>query len=101
MVLLRLFLALLVASFALPAVAAVPACHEATAMGGMHAPTPARPADTTGPAHVCIGCVPLADWTGVATTAAIMPRSLPPGACVARLDLSGASAPALPPPRIA
>lgn len=94
----RLLLALLLASFAVPATAAAPVCHgEATTMTHHGAPAPEKMPS----AHVCIGCVPLADWLGTRIDARVLPRAERPWTGIARLDLRRATAPALPPPRIA
>ncbi len=93
----RLLLALLLASFALPAAAAGPVCHEAPVTGMTHHEAPEKHA----PAHVCVGCVPLADWLGARVAPRILPAARQPDVRVVRLDLGGAVAPALPPPRIA
>lgn len=91
----RLLLALLLASFTVPAAAAAPACHDDTAMGMTHHQAPEK----QGGAHVCVGCVPLADWLGTRIVPRIPPRARQPHTTVVRLDLGGATAPALPPPR--
>lgn len=102
----RLFLVLLLAAFAVPA-AAAPPCHgarAATASNHAAASHHEAPAPTPDPgkaavAHVCIGCVPLGDrMTSVARRA--LSAAAAPDASVARIDLGGSSAPALPPPRI-
>lgn len=97
----RFLLALLLAAFATPAAAASP-CHDAPAAAMMNhhqAPAPAPDPDNDAVAHVCIGCVPLADrMANVAGRA--LPGAPAPEASVARIDLGGSSAPALPPPRI-
>lgn len=93
--LVRLLLALLLASFAVPAAAAGPACHEAPMAGMAHHGAPEKQA----PAHVCVGCAPLADWLGARMTLRILPAAREPDARVVHLDLGGTIAPALPPPR--
>jgi len=95
--LLRLLLALLVASFALPAAAAAPVCHEETRMVGMHHDAPA-PVEKTA-AHVCVGCAPLADWAAARVGELVVPSAPTEATPARRLDLGGAVAPALPPPR--
>lgn len=96
--LLRLLLALLVASFALPAAAAAPVCHEETPMAAMHHDAPAS---VEKPAHVCVGCVPLADWDGARAASPVVRDEMPRAIDVARLDLSGGAPPMLRPPRTA
>lgn len=91
----RLLLALLLISFAVPAAAAGPVCHEAPMAGMTHHGAPEKQA----PAHVCVGCVPLADWLGARVTPRILPAERQPDRRVVRLDLGGTIAPALPPPR--
>lgn len=109
----RLILALLLAVFAVPAVAPA-ACHEsrgehAATMdmpGGMSMvmPKPGKTGDAVPdqgpiPAHGCIGCVPPSSWTGT-RIAGVMPRE---GADLveraAVLDLGADVAPRLRPPR--
>lgn len=94
---LRLLLALLLASFVVPAAAAVPACHDEAMSGMAHHRAPEKQA----PAHVCVGCVPLADWIGPRIAPPILPTPRLPSARVVRLDLGGTVVPALPPPRLA
>ncbi len=99
--LLRLLLVLLLA-FVAPA----PAMAANCAMPAMpqHAipdtPVPHQSPDEVMPAHLCVGCVPLGDWLRAPVTAPTLPPALPPVATIARLDLSIAGSPALPPPRL-
>lgn len=98
----RLILALLLAAFATPAAVAAPACHgETPAVTTHHAdhrPAPA-PQENEATAHMCIGCVPLADWLGARVAAPTIPAGPMPAIRAERMDLGQASAPALPPPR--
>ena len=94
----RLILALLLAAFALPA-SAPAACHDvptAHAMAMDHAP-----AQTATPPHGCIGCVPPSNWIAARILGARVrePVMVIEGAAV--LDIGGAVAPALRPPRSA
>jgi len=102
----RLILSLLLAAFALPAMATVP-CHDDTAPamvmamqapGHHQAPTPAMP-DDRAMVHACIGCIPPSTLkTGAAAT---------PLAKTAEIRIAGrmsfdpgkAPAPDTPPPR--
>ncbi|SFP93922.1 hypothetical protein [Sphingomonas rubra] len=93
--LVRLLLALLLASFAVPAAAAVPACHDGAMAGMADHPAPEQQA----PDHVCVGCVPLADWLGARVAPRILPPDRRPASRVIRLDLGGIVAPTLRPPR--
>jgi len=95
--LVRLLLALLLASFAVPAAMAGPVCHEAPMAGMAHHGAPEKQA----PAHVCVGCVPLADWLGARVTPRFLPAPRRPEPRVVSLDIGEAVAPALPPPRTA
>lgn len=97
-VLARLLLALLIAAFVAPAVAAAP-CHDAPAAAASHRqpPAPTPDADKAAVAHVCIGCVPLADRMGSVAQRAL-PSAPAPDVSVTRIALGGSSAPALPPP---
>jgi hypothetical protein len=100
-VLIRFLLALLLASFAVPAMAVEPACHgggDAMAMPTMHHDGTPAP-DATAPAHVCAGCVPLADWLGEQVPAPILPPAIGAVARVTMLDTGRDGPPALPPPR--
>ncbi|WP_375381187.1 hypothetical protein [uncultured Sphingomonas sp.] len=96
----RLLLVLMLALGAIPGMAAGAACHESTsvmaaAMPGM-APHHGHPAPAE---HRCIGCTPLPDL--LAARRPVAPaRTRPPRPMPARLDLSTAGPPALPPPRI-
>lgn len=100
----RLILALLLAAFAIPAAASVPACHDAPmAMTAGHA-MPAMPAGADHKAiaaHVCIGCIPPSDWIGGRLADRLRPDDATPIARVARLDAGAGWPPALPPPRMA
>lgn len=96
----RLLLALLLATFAVPAAAAVPACHDVPAATAvMHHGAPAVPEKAT--AHLCIGCVPIADWL-VERVSERLPVAAPrPMPRIERLDVGESGPPALPPPRAA
>lgn len=98
----RLILALLLAAFALPA-SAPAACHDAAAMTGMSMPASVpmehAPEQKATPPHGCIGCVPPSNWMAARAPDAI-PRA--PAMLIARvavLDIRGAAAPMLRPPR--
>jgi hypothetical protein len=97
-VIVRFLLALLLAAFAVPA-AAAPACHgDGGSMVMADHRAPARP-DTAPPAHVCVGCVPVADWLRERVAAPIVPPAPGPVARIVRLAPGIGAAPALPPPR--
>ena len=99
----RLILALLLAAFALPA-SAPAACHDAPKASGMalamhdmpidHAPDRKAP-----PPHGCVGCVPPSNWIAGRLPAMIVVLPPAPVARVVALDIGGAVAPALRPPR--
>lgn len=103
----RLILALLLAAFALPALANGP-CHDAPARamiaampahhGPHHLPTPDERATVP---HVCIGCIPPASLAMRALPARPVRPELPRGAPTQRFDRLVALPPALPPPRSA
>lgn len=97
----RLLLLLLLASFAAPAAAVGRGCHDAPAATVMaHHDAPAAP-DEEMPAHLCIGCVPLADWLGERVSGPVPVATIQPAPGTGRLDLIGSGPPALPPPRAA
>lgn len=101
-----MILALLLAAFAVPA-AATPVMAgpvvAGPAMGACHDAPPARHhgSDDGIVAHVCIGCVPVADWLSARVAAVVVPPAPPPFARVASLDIGDDIAPTLRPPRIA
>lgn len=100
----RLILALLLAAFAIPAGASVPACHDTppAAMVGHAMPDmPAVPDHKAAAAHVCIGCIPPSDWAGGHLGDRLRPGAANPVGGVMRLDLGAGWPPALPPPRLA
>ena len=104
----RLILALLLAAFALPALANGP-CHDApsaakaaTMAAAMHHGTPGKPAqdDRATAPHVCIGCIPPVSLARRALAAPVAATALP-RRIVASAFMPGTGAPpALPPPRI-
>jgi hypothetical protein len=113
--LMRLFLALLFAAFALPA-AAPAACHgEAmatpqpmTAMAGHIASDADREdADRGVPdhkavaVHGCIGCIPPSAWTALRIDDVLPAETAAPIEWAAVFDLGRTAAPALRPPRTA
>lgn len=99
----RLILALLLAVFAMPAMAAGP-CHEAPKpqmMAGMaHGShrAPRRDDHATVP-HVCIGCIPPASLAVAAVDARALRVAVPRRIVVAAFDPAAGLPPALPPPR--
>lgn len=91
---LRLFLAVMLAFGAMPAAAhdrAMPMAHGQS----MPHDTP----DKIPPPHLCIGCIPIADWSAKRILGPSLIATLPPVARVAVLRLGAATPPALPPPR--
>jgi hypothetical protein len=98
--LLRLFLAALVACLSLPAMAQ-PVCHapEVTAaeQHGHHAAAPDRE-ERAAPAHMCIGCVPPAARLS-AVGEPLPPVALPAPALAVDMTEGRAVRPAVPPPR--
>lgn len=106
----RLILALLIAAFALPAMAITP-CHgsghdESGTMAGMEmrhdtpAPAPVRDHDAAIAVHSCMGCIPPASLVRPAFAAPLRPESAILVAPLARFDARPASPPATPPPRM-
>ena len=101
--LVRLILALLLAAFATPAAASMPACHDAPvgtathSMSGEHHEAP-RQDDRATPTHLCIGCVPPAGNSAPVEAPRLL-SALAPVATIARLDLATGNSPRLPPPR--
>ena len=97
----RLILALLLAAFALPALANGP-CHDApqSAMAG-HDPAHGMPAPderATMP-HVCIGCIPPASVMPLTFAPPMLAPALPRRSVALALDPGVGAPPALPPPR--
>ncbi|MDB5707131.1 MAG: hypothetical protein JWN66_4247 [Sphingomonas bacterium] len=103
----RLILSLLLAAFALPAMAA-PACHDAPApmaapMTDMpHHSTPAVPqhGDKAVLEHACIGCIPPSSLKAGAALAPLPPSSDIRVARIVPFRPGGTSAPATPPPQL-
>ena len=100
----RLILALLLAAFAVPAMASSP-CHDATASMVM-APGHTMPMrnvpkqdDRAIVAHVCIGCIPPSNMKSGAAARSRMASTEVRIARFIRLDPGEAPAPATPPPR--
>ena len=97
----RLILALLLAAFALPAMAASP-CHEGGVMAAMtmsdHPGKPAPPHDAVA-GHVCIGCVPPSNWASAPIVTPLATARAPRVWTAARLDPGAGYPPVLPPPR--
>ncbi|WP_353203933.1 hypothetical protein [Sphingomonas sp.] len=99
----RLILALLLAAFALPALANGP-CHDApqpkvmAAMshGSHHAP---RPDDHAALPHVCLGCIPPASLAVAALEVRALRVAVPRRMLAAAFDPAAGVPPALPPPR--
>ena len=96
----RFILALLLAAFALPA-SAPAACHDAMSGMSMPASVPMEhaPEQKATPPHGCIGCVPPSNWMAARTPDAIPRAPAMLTARVAVLDMRGAAAPMLRPPR--
>lgn len=99
----RLILALLLAAFALPAVANGP-CRDAPqpkmmagmAHGSHHAP---RPDDHATVPHVCIGCIPPASLAVASVEGRALRVAVPRRILAAAFDPAAGVPPALPPPR--
>ena len=98
-----MILALLLAAFAIPAVANGP-CHDApdasmsAAMEHGSHPMP-RPDDRATVPHVCIGCIPPASLAVAAVAAPALQAVLPRAVRAAAFDPATGAPPALPPPR--
>jgi hypothetical protein len=99
----RLLLGLVLAFGALPAEAAMPACHDTmpamAAMAGDHRPAAPAP-DRMAPGHACIGCIPPGDWLAPRVAAPALPPAMAPAARIRRLEPGRRDPPASPPPRI-
>lgn len=104
----RLILALLLAAFALPASASA-ACHDSSAMAvhavampmAMDPAADHAPEQKATPPHGCIGCVPPSNWTAARVLGAPLREPVTPIERAAVLDIRGAAAPGLRPPRLA
>jgi len=98
----RLILSLLLAAFALPAMAASP-CHDSSVpmVMSMHHSAPATPAhdDKAVAVHNCIGCIPPSTLKSGADIASPPRPAEIRIAGLARLDPGTAPTPATPPPR--
>ena len=98
----RLILSLLLAAFALPAMAAS-RCHDAPAAIVMapHHSMPATPGRDDGAimAHACIGCIPPSSMEPRAIAHPMIPRDIVLVEIVSRFDTGRPAAPATPPPR--
>jgi hypothetical protein len=96
----RLILALLLAAFALPALADGP-CHVAPTRMAMHHAGHGLPAgdDRATVPHVCIGCIPPASLATRAPTAPVASTAIARRIVAAAFDPASGTAPALPPPR--
>lgn len=96
----RLILVLLLAAFALPALADGP-CHASPAMATMHhAGHGSIPAEERATApHVCIGCIPPASLAMRALAAPAATAAVARRIVAAAFDPASGSPPALPPPR--
>ena len=104
----RLILALLLAAFALPAMAVVP-CHDQ--QGGMRdmpagmtmrhdAPAPMPEHDRKAIAvHACVGCIPPVSIAHPVFAAPLRPEGVLRAPSLARFDASLSTPPATPPPR--
>ena len=98
-----MILALLLAAFAIPAVANGP-CHDAPqpqmtagmAQGSHHAP---RPDDRATVPHVCIGCIPPASLAMASVDVRALRVAVPRRILAAAFDPAAGVPPALPPPR--
>ena len=103
----RLILTLLLAAFALPAMAASP-CHDAPVVMAMapHHSMPAMPGqedgrhdDKTIVAHACIGCIPPSSMAPRVISHPVIPGGRMPMEAIAPFDMGTPSTPATPPPR--
>ncbi|MFZ5795470.1 MAG: hypothetical protein ACRCS5_04195 [Sphingomonas sp.] len=97
----RLLLALLLAAFAVPAVAHGQSCHEASvaapmAHGAHHMP---RQDDHATVPHICIGCIPPASLASRGVDAPGVMAAVPRRIVATAFAPESGSPPALPPPR--
>lgn len=102
----RLILALLLAAFALPAMASAP-CHDGSGrMAGMTmghdapSPAPVQDQDKAIAVHSCMGCIPPASMVRPAFAVPLLPEGAMLVAPLARFDARRSSPPATPPPRM-
>ncbi|MEG3123683.1 hypothetical protein [Sphingomonas sp. GB1N7] len=101
----RLILALLLAAFALPAMASAP-CHDGSGkMTGMTmghdapAPAPMRDHEKAIAVHSCMGCIPPASLVRPAFAVPLRPEGAMRIVALVRFDAGRSSPPATPPPR--
>jgi hypothetical protein len=98
----RLILSLLLAAFALPAMAAAP-CHDTPAPMVMapHHSMPATPGHDDGAimAHACIGCIPPSSMEPRAISHPTIPDDIVRVEIASRFDAGRPAAPTTPPPR--